>query len=1223
MSLFVTNYANLSKQTKLFFSVAQNDFEFKKTFEAFYGELFIFNHYLKFVNLSAGSDIYMKTIQNFLVSQGHLLYSYDRTFLSLSRTNSYISQNFRLLNIKQKQNLKPFEKPVLYLSAGPSLQHNIDFVKKNQNYFTIVAIYATMPILERNGIKPDIITQYDEQDVQVLNTLAKLKDINYFKDTIFIFASHVNAKLMNSFPKENIFIFQAMFELKENFGTLTSPSIGELTYALLLLFQAKEVYLLGLDFAMDVESGDTHIEGHSGSGAFNKLKDLEESDDKNYSYRKNTILVKGNFLAEVKSVPVFKTNIDTFAQFSEMFKDSTQNIYNLSNGAYLNGTTPLKIEDINLSSFSVNEKEALKNELSNAFITISEAGYNQKDLEKLNLKLSSVKKIKKNLDQFQKMKKYKDFEEYKGHLINLIQNILFEKHQCEDLQSILINYSSHNLHHIFYLFDLESKNDNKKYIYEINKNLLTQLNKIVDTYVISISYSQDENSIALKKLNKYLKEYSIKNSIYSEPFFKELVETSKQGYQYEFGMNSIGFFAIEDNLSNKNFICYVKELLNKFPEIKLKLFYFFDFQKVQAQYIFKQELSRIELIIPHNINTITSTVELWLETYNNTINVKKIDDIILNNYENIYSSMFTQIEYQSALNNIDEEKEEFNTDKFTLTKKIKHNFVLPNTKYFEFANSLKFDIDKDLLNEKYLKEYIGFFAIKENLQQEFVNKIVEICNKFQNVKFSVFYFDEVDVKEFIKIFGRVINRFNFITPKNIFDITDNIEVWVQASIKNQSFLHTKIYGLINNTVNIHPIVLKEEYAIKDTSTNYLECLIENYNETIFTKALNDNLDEERLQNTDPEDNIGFLATEDNLEDKEFIKLMSILFEKNYNIRYKAFYFNEEQKDLTSIIFADYIQQIDFIIPITIYDIVENISTYIYSFINFKKPKTSNYHKIWQILNDTKVNLFKIHLFEEIKDENIFNYSLKLIDKSKRSFTKSIVSNIYKDSSSYDILFFKNIFNQKIKLDNSAKNTLAFLATNDNINDDEFIKYLLNLKKVHPSITINAYYFNDSDSKLVKEKLHNTNFSIFKFTKDNFFNNLKIFINNKNSIFYTDIEQKMLPFNKNVFYLAYNRELSRINLSECAVNKDDFYLNSLKEIGIDPSIFEKFNYNYQIILANNFLEKNSNDIQVNNTTLEYIIHYMHIEFALYNNSFIEKIYQLRKLHLPNLFKSNEE
>lgn len=1205
LSLFVTNYANLAKQTKLFFSIAQNEYEFKKTFDSFYGELFIFNHYLKFVNLSAGSDTYMKVIQNFLVSQAHLLYSYDRTFLSISRTNSYISQNFKLLNIKYKQNIQPFEKPVLFLAAGPSLQHSIEFVKEKQEHFTIVAIYATMPILEKNGIKPDIITQYDEQDQAVLNTLDKINNIKFFDDTIFIFASHVNAKLMNSFPKENIFIFQAMFELKENFGILTSPSIGELTYALLLLFQAKELYLLGLDFAMDVESGSTHIEGHSGSGAFNKLKELEDSSDKNYSFRKNTIMVKGNFLPEVKSVPVFKTNIDTFAQFTEMYKDSTYNVYNLSNGAYLSGATPLKIEDIDLSDFIKNDKSNLKNELFDAFVNISEKGYNQKDLDKLNLKLSGVKKIKKNLDLFQKIKKYKDFEEYKGQLINLIQNILFEKNHCDDLQSILINFSSHNLHHIFYLFDLDDENDKKKYIYEVNKNLLTQLNKIVDTYVITISYSSDENSLALKKLNKYLKEYSIKNSIYSEPFFKELVETSNRGIQYDFKPNSIGFFAIEDNLSNKDFIAYVKELLKRFPELELKLFYFFDFQKVQAKYIFKQEQKRVEILIPHNIFSITSSVELWLETYDNTINVKKIDDIILNNYDNIYSAMFKK----DAISN--EEKDRTIPEKFTLANSIKNNFALPNTSYFDFANSLKDDFDDELLRIKYLKDHIGFFALKENLQQEFIKHISDMCNKFPNLKFSVFYFDEEIVQEFIHIFRNAITRFTFRIPKNISEILENSEIWVQAVIKDQSFLHNKIFQFINKTTNIYHLTLNDEYSIKEDSSNYLEALIESYEEVAFVKTLNGQLDENRLQNTNPENNIGFLATEDNLEDKEFIKLMTILFEKDYELRYKAFYFNEKQKNLVLNLFEKYLDKIDFIIPSTIYKIVENISIYIYSFVSYKNPKSLNYNKFWKSLNQTKKTLL-VNLKNDIKDKNKFYYNLDLIYNSKIALENPQLLKVLENHPDYNKFNFINSLNLSSSNNYSdySKNSIGFLIDYDNLKNG-LINYINTLNVKFPNFEYKAFYFNDKEKSELNKLLPTNKVKLMQITSiDDIIEQCSIFI---------------------ACEVFVNIDLY------CIKNKiTNIYVHRFREnmYGENPNLtireFESnYDKNYFLFRNNDYFNLTSEEIEksdysITKLKINYIFKNMEIKYTIDLNENVHDFYNFKLLEILNQYpmvKSN--
>jgi len=1192
LSLFTTNYAVLAKETKLIFSVAENDYEFKKTFEAFYGELFIFNHYLKFVNLSAGSDRYMKVVQNFLVSQAHLLYSYDRTFLSLSRTNSYISQNFKMLNIKHKQNIKPFNKPVLYLAAGPSLQNNIEFVKKNQDYFTIIAIYATLPILERNGIKPDIITQYDEQDTQVLNTLDKVKDINYFKDTIFIFASHVNAKLMNSFPKENIFIFQAMFELKENFGALTSPSIGELTYALLLLFQAKELYLLGLDFAMDAESGETHIEGHSGSNAFNKLKDLEDSDDKNYSFRKNTIIVKGNFLPEVKSIPVFKTNIDTFAQFTEMFKDSSYKVYNLSNGAYLADTIPLKIEDINLSNFTKKESKTFRSELYNSFLNISEAGYNKADLERLNLKLSGVKKIKKAIEQFQKIKKYKDFEEYKGQLINLIQNILFEKLPCEDLQSVLINYSSHNLHHIFYLFDLDS--DNKKYNYEINKNLLTQLNKIVDTYVISISYSSDPNSSALKKLNKYLKEYSIKNSIYSEPFFKELVETSQRGYQYDFENNSIGFLAIEDNLTNKDFINYVKEILKRFSDVKLKLFYFFDFQKVQAQYMFKQELERVEFFIPHNISKITSNVEFWLETYDNTINIKRLDDIILNNYENIYASMFNKMTYDNTLLKA-EDKEKTVPAKFVLAKKVEEDFILPSNNYFKFANSLKDEIDKDLLNQKYLKEHIGFFALKENLQQEFVNHVVNICNKFPNIKFSVFYFEDDDIKEYINIFAAVINRFKFITPKSIYDIADNIEVWVQAKIKNQSFLFTKMYNFILHTGNKYQIILNEDYNLKDISDNYLENLIEDYKETTFFKTLNNSLDKKRLQETSPKNTIGFLATKDNLQDKNFIAFINILLQEIPEIRFTAFYFDEKQKDITINTFLADIDNFKFITPKNIYDIIENTSTYIYSFVKGTIIKTEPYHKIYRILNNNKTNIFKLNIFNEIQKENNCLDSIKLTYSCNLDFEDHIISKVFSTHNNYNFYKFLssiNNYNHKDNFKETSQYIVGVIASEEKFQDKNIFKYLKEFLNRFPQTKLKVFYFNE-DCKIQADTYFRDLISRIELILldkiDKFLGKINIFTYSVDSKLDTQIAQKIIDKELYIYRVPYQTNTKHMLVKDRGDLKGSLIEQNYNHFGFVYDDIEKSNFN-QEILYKNAMSKIGINLNVTLETNSYQWHY---------------------------------
>jgi hypothetical protein len=486
LSLFITNYAKLAQSTSLILAIADDENSFKAKFDLFYQEVFILNHYFKFLMFSNNCSFYTRIIQNFLVSQNHTMYSYNRYFQSLRRTIFYINQNLPVLNLSHKHKLDFMKKPILFLGAGPSLQNDIEFVKKNQNKFIIIAIYATMPILEKNDIKPDIITQYDEQDKVVMSTINKVQDINFFSDTIFILSSHIDEKLMNSFKKENIFIFQALFEIKKDYGILTSPSIGEITYALSLILGAKDIYMLGIDMALDAKTGSTHIEGHAGAGAF-KLKSEDESDDKEYFFRKNIIKIKGNLLEEVNTTPVFKTLLDYFNDMTNKWYEDT-NIFNLSqNGAYFNKTIPTNISDLNISDFKLINKKLLSIEISEDLKTISSIGLSKEDRDILNQKLEDAKKIKQIIENFYSIKKYPEIKKYKNNIIKLLKEILYTEYKCSDLQHIIHNFVSFSLHYIWYFLSLENTTNHKNHIKYLNSCFYDKLKAIVDEYIKLVS----------------------------------------------------------------------------------------------------------------------------------------------------------------------------------------------------------------------------------------------------------------------------------------------------------------------------------------------------------------------------------------------------------------------------------------------------------------------------------------------------------------------------------------------------------------------------------------------------------------------------------------------------------------------------------------------------------------------------------------------------------------
>jgi len=973
LSLFVTNYALLAKEAKLMFCVAKNEFDFRKDFDVFYGESFIDNHFFKFFKLSNNCDIYMRTVQNFLVAQGHYLYTYDRTFLSIFRTNKYITNNYKILDISKIHSLNFSKKPILLLAAGPSLQRNIEFVKENKDRFTIVAIYATLPLLETHNIKPDFITQYDEQNHQVINTLEKIKDINFFKDSILLIASHVNEKLTQSFPKENVYIFQAMFELKKGFGTLTSPSIGELTYALTLKLGAKEIYLLGLDLALDAETNQTHIDGHSGADAFKSLKGEEESTDQSYSYRKNTISVKGNFLDTVKTIPVFKSNIDTFNYMTVEFKSNDVNVYNLSNGAYFNNTIPLKIENINLETLLELKDFKTSNTYKQELDLISEVSYNQEDLELINLKISAAKKYKKILEKFYKIKSFSSYHEYKTVIFQTLNQLLFESTVAKDLQSVLTNYCQHNLHYVFYLLNTSEVNNYKKHTKNINNLLYTQLNKIINTYVVCISYSLNDNSAIIKKLNKYLKEHSIQNTIYNDLFFQELVESAKNIEHKTYKKNCVGFFATNENLSNKNFIEYIKNLYKKFPHLNFKVFYFFEFQKFQCDYQLKNEKDRIELVLPKKIDDIVENVELWIESYNLSYNIKKVSDIILNNYKNIYSIFFEDEQYRLELENFKKIDEKIDSNQ-PIKEQLSQNYVLPNTPYYNFCDSLKQEIDEEKLNETYKEEHIGFFAFEENLTQEFLKNIYEIYQTFPQLKFVLFYFEEEQKLNCEKVFAQILDRIEFVVPKDIYDIAYNIELWVQAKIKNQSYLFTQIIKLYNSTENIHTIIINENYKLS-SNINYLISIVNNFNTINFEKKLlNFNIiRKNEFSKLYKKNRVGVMAIEENIKNPNFISYIEELLTKcdEYNFNLSIFYFNEEEKNFFHNHYNKYLKNLHFIIPYSINDIFKNIEIYICQPNLYSTP----YYNIHRIICKYSENILSTNLVEYFKEFTIESYSM--------------------------------------------------------------------------------------------------------------------------------------------------------------------------------------------------------------------------------------------------------
>ncbi|MEA3513165.1 MAG: 6-hydroxymethylpterin diphosphokinase MptE-like protein, partial [Campylobacterota bacterium] len=299
----------------------------------------------------------------------------------LRRLNIYklslqkVVDNNNLLNINKKIYILN-DKKVIVVGAGPSLDKNIDWFCQHKDSFIIVSVGASLPTLLKYNITPDIVVEV-HPELDMLATYKKFNKDN-LKDIIFLGANQIPKELLEQFNIDNSFIFLTNMIIKEHLGVKTGTSVGNVAIYLSLMFQPKELYFLGIDFALSSE-GTTHTDSHAYR---KKLDDTTQMDikQKNYIHEGNLFAVKGNLKESVLTNSLFYKFLEGANNELSLYKNN--NIFNLSDGAYIENTTPLKADDVEISSIydKVNFKQEFKNELEN----ISEHGLNTEDLESIN-----------------------------------------------------------------------------------------------------------------------------------------------------------------------------------------------------------------------------------------------------------------------------------------------------------------------------------------------------------------------------------------------------------------------------------------------------------------------------------------------------------------------------------------------------------------------------------------------------------------------------------------------------------------------------------------------------------------------------------------------------------------------------------------------------------------------------------------------------------------------
>lgn len=483
LSLFVTDYKALTENGSiLIFSVFEDEVEFANTLKIFYSEHFIYNHYIKFFHMLSHKDTKIKQIQNFISGQIHLTFNYAALLISLLRPLEHLQNSYKLVNILAfTENTLFQEKPVLLCAAGPSLDKSLDWLKENHQKFIVVIVSALMSKFEEIGIKPNIVTHvHGFKDA--MPHVENVKDMHFFDETISLFGGMSYPPFVDFFKKDNVYIFEGSSRYKDGYGGLTSSNIGSIAYGLMLMFSTKEMYTLGLDFAPDQETGNTHSVSHAHTRKLELSQHRELGEG--VRYRDETVSIPGNHQEEVITSLLLEGMKLECESVSSGYKTENTTIYNLSNGAYIENTISLKLDDKRLEALKPLSKKDIYKELKTIFDERSENFLTKKELEDIQQRVDYAQSIIDILQEHLE-KAQPDLNTYHYNLLGTFYEILTDTNtsmESSDMNYIITLYLQFVSGFIFDLINTKEIESEKKLIKQLDKVIIPQMIKIVSFF---------------------------------------------------------------------------------------------------------------------------------------------------------------------------------------------------------------------------------------------------------------------------------------------------------------------------------------------------------------------------------------------------------------------------------------------------------------------------------------------------------------------------------------------------------------------------------------------------------------------------------------------------------------------------------------------------------------------------------------------------------------------
>jgi len=329
-------------------------------------------------------------------------------------------KSYTLVSLKNNIN----SKTAIIVSTGPSLAKQLPLLKEYQDYLTILCVDASLPILQKEGIRPDIV--FSLERVEATAKFYENLDKELLKNTIFAPTSISHPKLLENIKNMQQcismrpFSYTRMFKMHK-WGYLgIGMSAANMAFEFAYLAKCEKIILIGQDLAFG-EDGRTHSKGA-----------IYGEEEEQY-HKKEKIIIKGYYGDEVETTNTWQLFLNFFKKdIPEVIKADIE-VYNCTEGgAYIDGAIHKPFKEV-LKSVDISKKKSI---IKCELVSLGKQNHYLKRTKKLlTLYIKRLKWIKsevesvfldvmEKIENLEKLNKEKDLEKIDfDELTNTISKI--------------------------------------------------------------------------------------------------------------------------------------------------------------------------------------------------------------------------------------------------------------------------------------------------------------------------------------------------------------------------------------------------------------------------------------------------------------------------------------------------------------------------------------------------------------------------------------------------------------------------------------------------------------------------------------------------------------------------------------------------------------------------------------------------------------------------------